>query len=173
MRWIEVQEKRAPIVKNVIYGFKTIWGADKWYFLSTVFMMTIDMVFDYFIKNILFLKILLTAIEGEKDFKVYVRYLFLFTAVAVISKVGSWYFEYVRSVGAKKFLKALNRKIFDKAGSLDVSCYEDPEFYDIYQRATDVIIKSYYDIFNSSLSVIIGNVISFVFHSNLCTFAAE
>lgn len=163
MRWIEVQEKRAPIVKNVIYGFKTIWNADKWYFLSSVIMMTIDMTFEYFFQNILFLKILLSVIEGERDFKVYVRYLLLFAAVAVFAKGASWFFTYVNDVGSKKFLKSLNRKIFDKAGSLDVSCYEDPEFYDIYQRATDIIIKSYYHIFNESVALIIGNVVSFAF----------
>ncbi len=161
MRWIEVQEKRAPLVRNVIYAAKTIWGADKWYMLASIGYMTIDMVFEYFVQNILFLKILLSIIEGERDFKVYVRYLVIFAVSALVCKGGSWFFTYVNQIGAKRFLKAMNRKIFAKAGELDVSCYENPEFYDIYQRATEVITKSYYDIFNDSFAVIIGNLISF------------
>lgn len=163
MRWIEPQEKRAPIVKNVVYAAKTIWSADIMYFLSSVIVMTVDMVFSYFIQNILFLKILLSVIEGENDFRVYVRYLLLFTAVAVVAKATSWFFDYINAVGSKKFLKNLNGKIFEKAAELDVSCYESPDFYDIYQRATNIITRSYYHLFNESVSLIIGNVISFIF----------
>ncbi|MCR5207690.1 MAG: ABC transporter ATP-binding protein/permease [Eubacterium sp.] len=163
MRWIEAHEEKAPLVKNVIYAIKTIWGADKWYMLSAIAMMTIDMVFNYFIQNILFLKILLSVIEGERDFKVYVRYLLAFVAVAVVSKALSWYFSYVNDVGAKRFLKSMNRKIFDKAGRLDISCYENPEFYDIYQRAAEVMTRSYYHGFNEGFALIIGNLISFAF----------
>ena len=92
MRWIEVQEKRAPLVRNVIYAAKTIWGADKWYMLASIGYMTIDMVFEYFVQNILFLKILLSIIEGERDFKVYVRYLVIFAVSALVCKGGSWFF---------------------------------------------------------------------------------
>ncbi|MBQ3905027.1 MAG: ABC transporter ATP-binding protein [Eubacterium sp.] len=163
MRWIEAHEEKAPIVKNVIYAAKTIWSADIMYFLSSVIVMTIDMVFSYFIQNILFLKTLLSIIEGERDFRVYVRYLLLFTATAVIAKGASWFFDYINAVGSKKFLKNLNAKIFEKAAELDVSCYENPDFYDIYQRATNIITRSYYHLFNESVSLIIGNLISFAF----------
>ena len=54
-------------------------------------------------------------------------------------------------------LKGLNNMVFRKAMSLDVSCYEDPAFYDKYQRATNVLAWSYFDAICSCVSVIIGN----------------
>lgn len=43
----------------------------------------------------------------------------------------------------KRVLKLLNDRIFEKALSVDVACYENPEFYDKYQRATMVTTNGF------------------------------
>ena len=46
----------------------------------------------------------------------------------------------------KRVLKLLNDRIFEKALSVDVACYENPEFYDKYQRATMVTTNSFFEL---------------------------
>ena len=160
MRYVEVQEEKAPVLKNLLYAIKTVWKADKWLPLGYSLYLACDYFFDLFLQNILFLKVLLGVIEGEKDFKYYVRYLLLFFAVSAITKITSWYFANKSHIAAKSALKNINHRIFEKAGTLDVSCYENPDFYDIYQRATEVISKGYYDMFCDSFAMILGSVLS-------------
>ena len=51
-------------------------------------------------------------------------------------------------------------KIFAKAVSLDIACYEDPAFYDKYQRATDVLAWSLFDSASAAVTAIIASIIS-------------
>jgi ATP-binding cassette subfamily B protein len=59
-------------------------------------------------------------------------------------------------------LQRPNNKTFQKACTLDVSCYEDPEFYDKYQRATTVLSDGYFHLLCINLAVIIGDFVSFL-----------
>lgn len=161
------QQEKVPVVKNVIYAIKLIWQADKKLFLGYVLNLTAEQIFSLFVQNIFFLKVLLTTIEGG-DFREYVENLFWFLAVSVVLKLFKWYGMHVKQAATKNVLKQLNNKVFQKAVELDVSCYEDPQFYDKYQRATQVLAHSYFDlicccvaaIFSSmlSLSLVIGTV---------------
>ncbi|MGN1203172.1 MAG: hypothetical protein ACI4RF_07730, partial [Eubacterium sp.] len=162
MRYIKLHEQvKVPIVKNVIFAVKLVWKADKRLLLGHIISEVGSNIFSLFIQNILFLKVLLTAIDGNTDFKVYVKYLGLFLLVSVITKVCQWYGNYINHYATKRVLKALNNRIFEKAGQLDVSCYEDPEFYDKYQRATLVLSAGYFDILCCDISIIIGAILSF------------
>ena len=70
--------------------------------------------------------------------------------------------EKTRLISAKIVLKRLNNKIFEKATTLDVSCYENPEFYDKYQRATLVLSSSYFDLICWDVAAIIGGIIALI-----------
>lgn len=160
MRFVEVQEEKAPVFKNLLYALKTVWKADKWLPLGYTLYIACDSFFELFLQNILFLKVLLGVIEGEREFKYYVRYLLLFFAVAAVIKIASWVFADFCYVATKRAQKSINHRIFEKAGTLDISCYESPEFYDIYQRATEVVSKGYYDLFCENVSIILGSMLS-------------
>ncbi len=159
--WLEANQK-VPVLKNIAYALKLIWHSDKMLLLGYIFSYTAKSVFSLFIQNILFLKVLLSVIEGNGSFKQYCIYLALFLAVSLGLKVFQWYFTYRRQYSTKKVLKVINNKIFKKAYELDVSCYEDPEFYDKYQRATLVLAYSYYDLVADDIGCILGAVISFI-----------
>lgn len=162
-RRIELHEQvKVPVVKNIIYAVKLIWKADKNLFLGSILSQITNQIFSLFIQNILFLKVLLTLIDGNSDFKVYLKNLLLFLLVSAFVKAAQWGGNYLTSCAQKKVLKNLNNKIFEKACQLDVSCYEDPEFYDKYQRATLVLSAGYFDALSDSLAMIIGSMISFI-----------
>lgn len=52
--------------------------------------------------------------------------------------------------------------VFEKAISLDVSCYEDPAFYDKYQRATLVLTNSFFDLICYDFASFIADVIALI-----------
>lgn len=160
MRYIKLHEDvKVPVFKNIIYAVKLVWNADKRLFLSYLFSYIIDNVFMHFIQGILFLKVLLSVIDSGADFNTYSKYLLCFFGVAVFVKVSTWAAAYVRQVATKNVLKVLNNKVFEKAISLDVGQYEDPEFYDKYQRATLVMSAGYYDVLCDDLAEIISAIL--------------
>lgn len=162
-RRIELHEQvKVPVMKNIIYAVRLVWNADKNLFLGSILSQITGSIFSLFIQNILFLKVLLTLIDGESDFRVYVKNLSLFLIVSAVVKIVQWYGNYLTCCAQKKVLKNLNNKIFEKACQLDVSCYEDPSFYDKYQRATLVLSAGYFDALSDSIAMIIGSIISFV-----------
>lgn len=161
MRWIKLHEEiKVPVFKNVIYALKLVWEADKKLFLCYLFEMLIDNILSIFVQNILFLKVLLSIIDNGADFKTYFKSLLLFFGVYTIGNVISAYLQRTRLISTKVVLKKLNNKIFNKAITLDVACYENPEFYDKYQRATLVLSSSYYDLLCWDVAAIISGIIA-------------
>lgn len=162
-RYIQLHEQvKVPVVKNIVYAVKLIWQADKRLMLGYLLDQIGTKIFSLFIQNILFLKVLLSVIDNNGDFIQYVKYLIIFLVCSVITKACQWYGEYTQKYATKRVLKNLNNKIFEKAVKLDVSCYEDPEFYDKYQRATLVLTYGYFDVLTFNLCAILGSLISFI-----------
>ena len=163
MRWIKLHEPvKVPIFRNVIFALKLIWEADKRLLIGYLVTEISNKVLSMYVQNILFLKVLLSIIDGDADFKTYFTYLLLFFGVYLIVNVISAFAERTRLISTKIVLKKLNNKIFQKAVQLDVSCYENPEFYDKYQRATLVLSSSYFDLICWDVAAIIGGVIALI-----------
>ena len=152
--------KKIPVFKNVVFALRLVWKADKRLLLSYLYSNIIDNVFQYYIQSILFLKILLSIIDSGADFSVYSRKLLAFFGVTVFVKISVWASAYIRQVSTKNVLKVLNNMVFEKAAQLDVGQYENPEFYDKYQRATTVMTSGYFDIVCWDIAAIVGGIIS-------------
>ena len=163
MRWIKLHEPvKVPVLKNVIFALKLVWEADKRLLIGYFVTEISNKVLSMYVQNILFLKVLLSIIDGGADFKTYFTYLLLFFVVFLSVKVISAYAERTRLISAKVVYKRLNNKIFEKAIQLDVSCYENPDFYDKYQRATLVLSSSYYDLLCWDVAAIVGGTIALI-----------
>ena len=162
MRYIKLQKEKAPVVKNVVWALKLILKTDRRLPMSALLMQFSSSFFHVYVKNILFLKTLLTVIDSRGDFSQYIKYLLMFLAVSVLCEALSWYGSYVNYSSVKVVLKKLNNLIFRKALSLDVANYEDPQFYDKYQRATDITDKGYFHILCNSVASIFGTVFSLI-----------
>lgn len=163
MRWIKLHEPvKVPVLKNVIFALKLVWEADKRLLIGYFVTEISNKVLSMYVQNILFLKVLLSIIDGDADFKTYFTYLVLFFLVFLSVKVISAYAERTRLISAKVVYKRLNNKIFQKAIQLDVSCYENPDFYDKYQRATLVLSSSYYDLICWDVAAVVGGIIALI-----------
>lgn len=146
--------------KNIIYALKLVWKTDKRLVISYFIELLTADVFELFIQNILFLKVLLTVIEGG-SFRDYMRNLVGFLIIAVCCKAVDWFSFYHRMTSSKCVLKGLNTQVFEKALSLDVGCYENPEFYDKYQRATLIMTKGYFDVLCYDVAQIFSGLVAF------------
>ena len=91
MRYIKLQKEKAPVVKNISWALKLIWKTDKRLPLSAMLTQFTMMFFDMYVKNILFLKTLLTVIDSKGEFSQYIKYLLMFLAVSVLCKALTWY----------------------------------------------------------------------------------
>ena len=151
---------KVPVFKNIAYALKIVWQCDKKLLIGYLINHFATNIFALYIQNILFLKVLLGILDSGKDFRSYANTLITFLLCALTLRATSWFTNYIISVAAKNVLKELNNKIFDKAITLDVECYENPEFYDKYQRATNVLAWSYFDFVCSSVAGIVSCVVS-------------
>ncbi|MBQ8503868.1 MAG: ABC transporter ATP-binding protein [Clostridia bacterium] len=151
---------KVPVAKNIIFALKLVWQTDKKLLICSFLNMSADMIFSVFLQNILFLKVLLGIIDSKGDFREFVKNLVLFLVLSVIVKGINWSANYIRQASTKKVLKGLNNKVFKKAIELDVSCYEDPEFYDKYQRATQILAWGLFVSVCDNISSIVAGVIS-------------
>ncbi len=162
-RWIPLHEKvKVPVFKNTIFALRLTWRADKRLLLGYLIGYIVDSFFGLFVQSILFLKILLGIIDGSGDFKEYTHALLGFLAVSVLLVGTFWVTTYIRQTATKNVLKELNNLVFKKALELDVGYYENPEFYDKYQRATNVLSGGYFDLICSQAAQILGSVISLI-----------
>lgn len=152
--------RRVPLFKNMVFGLKLGWEADKRLLIGYLINMIADRVFALYVQNILFLKVLLGIIDARGSFKEYAATLVQFLLLSLVLKAVSWYSAYMRQVATKNVLKQINNKIFKKAVSLDVACYENPEFYDKYQRATEVLSWGLFDSACSAVTGIMASVLA-------------
>ncbi len=164
MRWIPVTEnkEKVPVLKNLLWAAKILFKADKWFLISGILSQCATDFFRLFVQGVLFLKVLLSVIEGSGSFEYYVKSLLLFLVIGIVSEVISVWGDYVTNVNQKKIFKQLNNMIFEKAHQVDISCYEDPEFYDKYNRASDILTKGYFIMYSWDLSLVFGAVLSFL-----------
>lgn len=162
MPWIPVHgDTKVSVFKNILYAVKIIYKAHKPYLFWNIFSEFTYVIFRTYIQSVLFLKVLLSVIEGGYSFSYYVRILLIFFLVGLLDKLISNISDYKSLVGQKIVYKKLNNMIFEKACEVDINCYENPEFYDKYQRATEILTGGYFFAFALSLANVISAFIAF------------
>lgn len=147
MKKEKTNKKRFETLKNVLYAVKIIKACCPWYFTVQILATGGFWFFTAFVQEILFLRVILQVLEKDLPFKVFIVAVIMFVAAGILARIIQSYSNYVLSVKFKKFYKTLNERIFEKAVSVDMACFEDPEFFDKYKRATEIITESHYDMF--------------------------
>ncbi len=156
-------KQKSEGLKNVIYALKTVHIYAPGMMLAQISMQTSYWFFTGFVKDVLFLKLLLDLITNGGTFKEYILLVLLLVAAEIIATGINCFSDYYGSVKWKKFYKNLNDKIFQKAVSVDMECYENPAFYDKYKRATEIITEDHLAMFAWQFSNIIAGSLTGVF----------
>ena len=143
----ETKKEKFETLKNVFYAVKIIKECCPWYFTVQILATGGFWFFTAFVQEIWFLRVILQVLEKDLPFKAFVLAVLMFVVAGILARIIQSYSNYVLSVKFKQFYKALNEKIFEKAVSVDMACFEDPDFFDKYKRATEIISDSHYDMF--------------------------
>ncbi len=149
MKKRKMKEKKEPLkaIKELIYAVKIVHKFAPGYIASRTVAQFAYWFFTGFIQEILFLRIILKAIESGGSFKEFAGAVALFCFASITATVVNCFFDYHIGKLGKVFYKNLNDAIFKKAISLDMACFDNTDFYNKYQRATEIFSGGHYDEF--------------------------
>ncbi len=145
MKKSNTEKNKTHFLRNTIYAVKTVHGAAPGLIFFRIAAQTSYWFFTGFVKEILFLKLLLDVITRGGSFKEYAFLILLFVGAEFLSTGIGCLSDYYIGKKRKVFYKNLNDRIFLKAVSTDISCFENPDFYDKYKRATEIITEEHFD----------------------------
>lgn len=146
------KKTKGSTLSTFFYAVKIIHQCAPGLFFCRILTQTAYWFFTGFVKEILFLKLLLDVITTKGSFRDYFFLVLLFVGAEFISTGITCVSDYYIGKLRKTFYKNLNDRIFRKAVTTDISCFEDPDFYNSYKRATEIITDEHYDEFAYYLS---------------------
>lgn len=157
------KKEKLETLKSVFFALKIINQCAPKMMLFQMMTQISFWFFTGFVKDVLFLKLLLELIMRGGTFEEYVMLVLMLVAAELISTGINCYSDYFSSVKWKTFYKNLNDKIFQKAVKVDMACFENPEFYDKYKRATEIISDDHVAMFAWQFSNIVAGSLTGIF----------
>lgn len=113
--------------------------------------------------NVMFLQTALAIIEGNGTFREFVIKIgLIILGKLAVDLFGYVVFHPVRERYEIKYEGYINRLIFEKAQQVELACYENPDFFDNYNRATWVIEKGAYKRIIEGSAWTVGSIISII-----------
>ncbi len=159
----EIKQK-AHIFRNTAFMLKCAWKSAPLSLIIIYLAYIIENVYYSVVISVMFLQTALSIIEGNGTFKEFA----IKMCIIVFGKVFVDLFAYIDmyTVRTKFEIKCesyINSLIFKKAQEVELGCYENPEFFDNYNRATWVVEKGGFKRIIEGSAWTIGSVVSIVF----------
>lgn len=130
------EEAKMGVGQSMMYMLRTIWQADKGCVLLSFYKNCTEEVFDSFFFLYL-LQIMYSYIEGGKPFRDLMYFIVLFCGLHIcIHLVSAFYAYYIRRKTPKVYGHVFNR-VITKATQIELTRYEQPDFYDRFSKALD------------------------------------
>lgn len=153
--------KGVKVLRNNFYMLKLMFEASpKLVILSVVSEMYICLM-DVIYSLVMF-PLIVEALQGARTFSDVVIFLLIYLVLSVICGILSAYTDDViinrEGMAVQHYLM---RKIYNKAINADLSCYENPEFYDNYTKANAEIIDRFYEVLYN-ITWICGGIVSII-----------
>lgn len=150
----ESKEKKAHPVKNNIYMLKLMWRVSP----ATILLSFIVTFLDFALwagYNVLFLKYLFGSPDYNRSFAQSALFVIGFMAVMmVVGGVQAWFDNRYKRKIEPRFHQYLNGIMFEKATNVDIACFETPEFYDNYTKATAEVLNRAISVLSSTSSML-------------------
>lgn len=156
-------KKSFKSLKDLLYAVKIIFSASPMAIPMMALTQTAYLFFVNFIQQILFLRVLLGIIEQKGSFREYMMMVLIFVLSGVIAKALEIFSDFYVVLCYRKVYHSLNKKIFEQAGKVDIECYENPDFYDVYTRATEIVTNRRYSDFCFYVARVISSTITGIF----------
>lgn len=130
------QAGKMGVGKSMMYTLKTIWQADKGCIVFSFYKNCTEEVYMSFF-FILMLQMIYSYIENGKPFMGLVRFVALFCCGHIcIHLASAGHAYYIRLKTPKVYGYVFNR-VIDKAVRIELTKYEQPDFYDKFAKALD------------------------------------
>lgn len=156
--------QKAHIIKNTAFMLRCAFKCAPLSLLIIYFSYIAENVYYAVVINVMFLETALSIIEGNGTFREFVIRMCVIVAGKLLIDLIAYIDVYtVRIKFEIKCESYINSLIFKKAQEVELGCYEDPEFFDKYNRATWVVDKSGFKRIVEGSAWTIGSLISFVF----------
>lgn len=140
-RWSSMQSNKKEKLStrrsfaNVWFMMKLIFKASPLYFVMLLFEHVRHNGL-IFVEHTLGIGFVLEAAEFGKSFREVVYFmLFMFALLAFSGLYSSVFHSFVSEISMPKIEKELRFMLYEKAGSLDIACYDDPEYYNEFVLA--------------------------------------
>jgi len=132
----KTKKKKSPNnFKNTVYAIQLLWRMSKWYVIGGFFVQIMNYgvwVFD----TLIFAKYVFGSSEMLRSFNEVMLFIGIMLGLYAFSELFSTcYYEWVYVKKMPEFNEKLNRMVFEKAVNVDISCFEDSDFYNDYTKA--------------------------------------
>lgn len=136
----EEKKKKLPLrrtIQNSLFALKQVWESSHSYFIIYYLMTFVYAPLDFLTGSYL-IRIILNGVEKATSVSHIVTYMLIIgIADIVINCVNSLYWNMISPAQYQKISSNLQKKLFRKAGEVELACYETPAFYDKYVKAMD------------------------------------
>lgn len=124
------------VLRSMAYMLKTIWRADRGCVIFSFYKQCSEDIFNSFFV-ILMLQMIYSYIEQDKPFMGLVRFVALFCMGHIVIHLTSATHAYYIRYKTPKVYAYIFTQVIRKAGRIELTKYDQPEFYDRYAKALD------------------------------------
>ncbi len=151
------KKKKLPlrrVIENDLFALRIAWRVWPAY-LFFYFLMSVIYAVTSFFGGSFLLRMIVNGMQTGRDIgPIFAYTVFMFVLNWGIEAASNWLWN-VYFVGAwDNFERTVRKMLFEKAAVVELGCYERPEFYDKYVRATEDAVNRVWQVVNSLDSII-------------------
>lgn len=157
------QKQKAHIIKNTAFMLKCALKCAPFSLFTIYFAYVLENVYYAVVVNVLFLETALSIIEGNGTFSEFaIRMIIIVVGKLLVDLIGYINVYTIRIKFEIKCESYINSLIFKKAQQVELGCYENPDFFDNYNRATWVVEKGGFKRIIEGSAWTLGSVVSLI-----------
>lgn len=157
------ERQKAHIIKNTAFMLRCAFKSAPLSLFIIYFSYIAENIYYAVVINVMFLETALSIIEENGSFKEFaIRMCIIVLGKLLVDLIGYIDVYTVRLKFEIKCESYINSLIFKKAQEVELGCYENPEFFDKYNRATWVIDKSGFKRIIEGSAWTLGSVVSLI-----------
>lgn len=157
-------KQNAHIFRNTAFMLKCAWKSAPLSLIIIYLAYIVENVYYSVVVSVMFLQTALSIIEGNGTFKEFAIKMCIIVFGKVFVDLLAYIDMYtVRTKFEIKCESYINSLIFKKAQEVELGCYENPDFFDNYNRATWVVEKGGFKRIIEGSAWTIGSVVSIIF----------
>ena len=134
-------KKKINVFRNNLYVLGMVQKASPW----RLFLEALSVVLAVgtnFLFNVYLIRLVLNGVQQGVSFQEILKYILVIGGILIIYYIFlNLYNELYLPISNASIYKSIQKKVFEKAKVVDVSCYEDAEFYDKYTKTADGTAK--------------------------------